>query len=97
MPEANPDTARLEDRLVLLLLVELPTLARAPEDKREDRLVPLIELIVLVVVDIFNPFYLFIFLSCRVYQSRLAVFTAKARTTHLRRPRIFTVSSNPTD
>jgi hypothetical protein len=54
MPEARPDTARLEARLVLLLLVELPTVAREPEDKREDRLVPLIELMVLVVVDIFT-------------------------------------------
>jgi hypothetical protein len=62
IPEARPDTARLEARLVLLLLVELPTLAREPEDKSEDRLVPLIELIVLVVVDIFNLFYLFVLL-----------------------------------
>jgi hypothetical protein len=78
MPEARPDTARLEARLVLLLLVELPTVAREPEDKREDRLVPLIELIVLVVVDIFNPFYFFVFISCCLYQSRPAVFTAES-------------------
>jgi hypothetical protein len=63
MPEAKPETARLDAKLVLLLLVELPTLARAPEDIREDRLVPLIELIVLVVLDMFfTPFYLSVFL-----------------------------------
>jgi len=70
MPEAKPETARLDAKLVLLLLVELPTLARAPEDIREDRLVPLIELIVLVVLDMFfTPFYLSIFLIFCPYQS----------------------------
>jgi hypothetical protein len=78
MPEAKPDTARLEARLVLLLLVELPTLARAPVDMREERLVPLIELIVLVVVDIFlTPFYLSIFLIFCLHQSSQAVSRRK--------------------
>jgi hypothetical protein len=53
MPEARPDTARLEARLVVLLLVELPTLVNWPEDNSEDRL----ELVIDDTVDIY--FFLF--------------------------------------
>ena len=52
MPEARPDTARLEDRLPLLL--ELPMLGSEPELMTEERLEPPIKLVVLDIFYIYS-------------------------------------------